>query len=89
MNNYREKASALTNVVNGSPLNMQGIVDALAVEHRTLQQNFTRLCFAWIKKVATDPCYSTDDRNQATYVKCKAIYDTMSKDPAWDYLPFI
>lgn len=57
-------------------------------DHRTIQQNFTRLCFEWIKTCAVDD-YPTDERNRASHVKCKAIVDTMSTDPAWDFLPFI
>ena len=57
-------------------------------DHRTIQQNFTRLCFEWIKTCSQDD-YPHDDRNRASHVKCKYIVDTMSKDPAWDFLPFI
>lgn len=57
-------------------------------DHRTIQQNFTRLCFEWIKTCASDD-YAHDERNRASHVKCKAIVDTMSTDPAWDFLPFI
>lgn len=90
MNNYKEKASKLANIVNSGPLNQQGVCDAFALEHRTLQQNFTRLCFAWIKKVATDPCYGVDDRNMATLERCKTIHKVMSEiDPYWDELPYI
>lgn len=85
----QEVASELTNLVNSFSIDYDAVTQSLSHEHRTLQQNFTRLCFAWIKRVATDPNYGTDDRNRATYVKCKAIYDTMSTDPAWDFLPMI
>lgn len=84
-----EKASMITDAVNGSPSSIEGIVDALTFEHKTLQQNFTRLCFAWIERVATDPNYRTDDRNRATQVKCKAIYEAVKNDLAWNFLPFI
>ena len=57
-------------------------------EHRTIQQNFTRLCIAWIKTCASDD-YRHDERNRASHVKSKYIVDTMSKDPAWSYIPYI
>lgn len=60
----------------------------MAKDHRTIQQNFTRLCFEWIKFCASDE-YRHDERNRATHVKCKYIVDRMSSDPAWDFLPYI
>jgi len=34
-------------------------------QHRTLQQGFTRLCVAWLKRLA-EPDYHYDDRNKAS-----------------------
>ena len=57
-------------------------------DHRTIQQNFTRLCIEWIKTCASED-YAYDERNRASHIKCKYIVDRMSSDPAWDFLPFI
>lgn len=90
MNNYnKECASRLSELVNNFSFDPRATAKEMTKEHKTLQQNFTRLCFAWISEVATNPYYSVDDRNRATQVKCKAIHDAMSNDPAWDHLPYI
>lgn len=57
-------------------------------DHRTIQQNFTRLCFEWLKTCAQED-YPHDERNRASHVKCKAIVNRMESDPAWDFLPYI
>lgn len=57
--------------------------EAMAGKHRTLQQNFTRLCIAWFQQLAVAEYY--DDRNQASVElarKLKPILDDT-------YLPFI
>lgn len=35
-------------------------------QHRTLQQNFTRLCVAWLQYLGTSVDYMYDNRNQAS-----------------------
>ena len=90
---FRSIADDICNLVNSFDFNsaccLKKICEGIAMQHKTLQQNFTRLCFAWIKYVATSEHYSVDDRNKATKVKCDRIYQVMSKDSAWDFLPFI
>ena len=39
--------------------------EAMSREHRTLQQNFTRLVFRWIEYCASEQ-YRTDGRNEAS-----------------------
>lgn len=39
--------------------------EAMSREHRTLQQNFTRLIFGWIEYCASEQ-YHTDGRNEAS-----------------------
>lgn len=41
--------------------------DMMSRQHRTLQQNFTRLCFMWIEYVASAE-YRTDARNHDSQV---------------------
>jgi hypothetical protein len=45
---------------------------AMEREHRTLQQNFTRLVFGWIEFVASDE-YQTDARNADTKRAAKML----------------
>lgn len=85
----KAKAKEITDAVNSMPIDCKGVCDELAMEHRTLQQNFTRLCFAWIQKVATDPCYYTDGRNEASKKKCEELYN-LANEAGFDWnLPFI
>lgn len=88
MSNTTENVRAVSDMVNNFGFNPTEFCEQFTREHRTLQQNFTRLCLAWIAKCASED-YGHDDRNRASHVKCKAIAEAMSKDPAWDYLPYI
>ena len=81
-----------TNVVNTlfNGLNTMGFdpkpyVNLMCRQHRTLQQSFTRLCFAWLKTVASDG-YGYDGRNEASHLAAKAIQDAGLLDPP---MPFI
>jgi hypothetical protein len=38
---------------------------AMSIEHRTLQQSFTRLCLKWLEHCASNE-YRTDGRNEQT-----------------------
>lgn len=88
MADMKRAQNTVSDVLNNFGFNPELFCEEMAKDHRTLQQNFTRLCFAWIKKCAEED-YRHDERNRASHVKCKEIVDTMSKDPAWDFLPYI
>lgn len=83
-----ENVNKVSDMVNSMSFIPEEFCMHMAYEHRTIQQNFTRLCLEWIKTCASDD-YRHDDRNRASHVKCKEIVETMSKDPAWDFLPYI
>jgi hypothetical protein len=51
----------------------------MAREHRTLQQNFTKLCLQWIEFVASDD-YRYDLRNEDSHTTCKKMIETFKKD---------
>lgn len=84
----KENVEKVSNMLNNMMFSPEAFCEEMTKEHRTLQQNFTRLCVEWIKTCASDE-YRHDERNRASHVKCKAIVDTMSTDPAWDFLPYI
>ena len=84
----KKNAQELSDMLNSMGFIPEKVCAEMRRDHRTIQQNFTRLCFEWIKTCASDD-YAHDERNRASHVKCKAIVDTMSTDPAWDFLPFI
>ena len=52
--------------------------------HPTLQQNFTRFCIQWLKRLAEDG-FSFDDRNKASVEFARSIKDKLEKA----YLPYI
>ena len=88
MPDMKRNAEEVSNMLNSMSFNPELFCQEMSREHRTIQQNFTRLCLAWIKTCASED-YRHDERNRASHVKCKAIVDTMSTDPAWDFLPYI
>ena len=88
MSDTKKAASNLSDALNSMGFSPELFCAEMAKDHRTIQQNFTRLCLEWIKTCANDE-YRHDERNRASHVKCKAIVDTMSTDPAWDFLPYI
>ena len=59
----RELTNEITNHLNSFNDKSEEINNAMSREHRTLQQNFTRLCLKWLEYVASDE-YNTDGRNE-------------------------
>lgn len=84
----RRAQGEVSDMLNKFGFDNKSFCEAMTHDHRTIQQNFTRLCLEWIKTCASDD-YAHDERNRASHVKCKAIVDAMSTDPAWDFLPYI
>lgn len=58
-----ELINEITNYVNSFKNQGPEFCAAMSVEHKTLQQNFTRLCLQWIEHVASSD-YKTDARNE-------------------------
>ena len=88
MASMKQNANEVSNMLNSLGFVPELFCAEMRKDHRTIQQNFTRLCFEWIKTCAQED-YPHDERNRASHVKCKYIVDRMSSDPAWDFLPFI
>ena len=86
--NEKKNVSQVSDMLNSFSFVPEEFCREFAKEHRTIQQNLTRLCLEWIKTCANED-YRYDERNRASHVKCAEIVRTMSKDPAWDFLPFI
>jgi hypothetical protein len=57
----------ISNFVNsyGNRSSGEEFCKLMSNDHRTLQQNFTRLCLQWLETVASDD-YRTDGRNEAS-----------------------
>ena len=81
----RQLTSEITSHVNKMSTNNDEFIDAMAREHRTLQQSFTRLCLQWIEYVGS-PDYETDLRNAESWVTCKDLLDAYRRkmeDRGW------
>lgn len=63
----KEAAQAVSNIVNYGGTGVQGFLEEMGRDHRTLQQSFTRLCLQWLEQVATrkGPMF-IDPRNEAS-----------------------
>lgn len=92
MHNPREIVEALVSaasVVGGRTKFHQDIIECLAQEHRTNQQNVTRLMLLWLRKLGEmhkEKCYDT--RNEASCLLGKNIND--AEDIGGEFiLPFI
>jgi hypothetical protein len=90
----KEMAGEMTDFVNTfSSEPRKEFVQAMASEHRTLQQSFTRLCLEWIEHCASTD-YRTDGRNESSHHICKAMIQAYKEkqqtlSPLSDYLPYI
>jgi hypothetical protein len=65
MKNTKELVQEFSDYVNTFGDKSQEFCEAMSVEHRTLQQSFTRLCLKWLEHCASDE-YRTDGRNEQT-----------------------
>lgn len=89
----KEMAGEMTDFVNTlSNESRKEFVKAMASEHRTLQQSFTRLCLEWIEYCASMD-YRTDGRNEASHTTCKTMVEAFKEkkdnfNPS-EFLPFI
>jgi len=59
----KELTNVITNHLNSYNDKSEEFNNAMSREHRTLQQNFTKLCLKWLEFVASED-YSTDARNE-------------------------
>lgn len=73
-----EVVEQITDYVNKFSSNPKEFVKQMSMEHRTLQQSFTRLVFQWLEHCAS-PDYRYDGRNEATHQISKEVIDAFSK----------
>ena len=84
-------ADQISRFVNGmGGRSVDDFVAAMSREHRTLAQNFTRLCVGWIERLAslTNEPGDYDMRNAASVMLARQIVAS----PGWEkakYLPYI
>jgi hypothetical protein len=67
-----EAVNSMSTFVNTFSRKDEEFVKEMAKEHRTLQQSFTRLCWAWIEFTASDE-YRYDGRNHQSHDISKEV----------------
>jgi hypothetical protein len=74
MKDSKQVVSNITDYVNTFGDVHAEFIKNMEMEHRTLQQSFTRLCLKWIEHVSS-PEYRTDARNQQSQDTCRLMMD--------------
>jgi hypothetical protein len=90
-NKQKEFADQITTKLNTYGFSQKDFNEAMSTEHRTLQQNFTRMCLGWIEHMAETDLRFTDHRNEASVKISKKLIerykDGETEDWAKDFLP--
>ena len=68
----KELVTEITDYLNSFDRKEEEFCKTMSCEHRTLQQNFTRLCLSWIEHCASDE-YRTDLRNEGSKEMAKEL----------------
>lgn len=71
---HEKDARTIAEMVNSFSFSPTKVAKALTNEHRTLQQNFTRFCIAWLEECASSD-YRYDARNEASHKLAKDLLD--------------
>ena len=69
----------ISNYVNSYSSSYEEFARLMSYEHRTLQQNFTKLCIAWLRELSETESY--DLRNEASVKFAKSIKDKLVNLP--------
>lgn len=75
----KEVVQVMSDYVNSSASDYSEFARLMSFEHRTLQQNFTRLCVEWLRKLAETENF--DERNEASIRFAKSIEDKLTALP--------
>ena len=81
-----EVVKTMSNFVNSFSSNEVKFAELMGQEHRTLQQNFTRLCVAWFKHLSKVKENWYDLRNEGSVKLGKAFVEKLEEDM---YLPHV
>lgn len=83
----KENAEKLADLLNSMSFHPAQVCEAMTTQHRTLQQNLTRLCVYWLSTCASDD-YKYDGRNEASHTIAKALMESQDADFIGN-IPFI
>lgn len=85
----KETVGMVTDYLNSFSSKEQEFINEMNMEHRTLQQSFTKLCLAWLENCAKED-YHFDGRNEASHKVSKEVVEgfrdakgTMSNPSEW------
>lgn len=75
----KEFAEIFSRFINNFSVDIDGVVEKLSRDHRTLQQGITRFCVAWLEKMAEHHESGRYDlRNEASVKLGKEFVDNVS-----------
>lgn len=77
MGTTQEIVNTMSDFVNSFTCDYKGFANIMGMEHPTLQQNFTKLCVAWLKHLSNKEHY--DLRNEASVKFAKSIKEELEK----------
>jgi len=88
MKDSKEAAKAMSDFVNNMTCDKDTFIETMGREHRTLQQSFTSLCFAWIRHCSKNfEDKNFDLRNEWS---CKVSNEILKKIEDVEYdCPFV
>ena len=79
MNKTTENVQKVSDMLNSMSFDPEEFCKEFTREHRTIQQNFTRLCIHWLSTCASDD-YRFDGRNEASHKIAKALIESQDAD---------
>ena len=74
--NTSEAVGTISSFVNNMGVDYEEFARLMGNEHRTLQQNFTKLCVAWLKHLSEVEYY--DLRNEGSVKFAQSIKDKLT-----------
>ena len=73
----KEISRELSDMVNTMGFDYKAVSEAMLNEHRTLQQNFTKLCLSWLYTIGDTDRF--DLRNEASVKAGKAVKNALGE----------
>ena len=87
MSKPTENVCKVSDMLNSFSFDPEEFCKEFTKEHRTIQQNLTRLCVHWLCTCASDD-YRYDLRNEASHEIAKALIESQDADLIGN-IPFI
>lgn len=76
---HKDNVEKVSLMLNDFGFSCDKFCEEMTKEHRTIQQNFTRLCIHWLCTCADDE-YKYDGRNEASHTIAKALIESQDPD---------